>query len=390
MGQTELRSRWVQWTPYELTISILAYLWLLGGLGFGIYYGSKVKPLRKETLPSDAVNAATLYVLCVLTIVAVVATYGTSLNIAKNSASKAINAADNPFMGVLSWATVVIVGYALTTRPLKLPQIVFRSLIAAIVVFPDGVRMQLIAIVIAFGYALVRQGRKVGRTAFLAFLFVPLVVGLTAMRFFLRATAWYHGTADAYLNVHGGFLGIIFGSDEISTAAIFPQFLLNNFMKISRWPGEMVMAILLYPVPRAMAGDIKPLPVSSEFTIFWSPNIFKSSRSELVIGAMAEAVSTYGVILGAFWLAAVGYYAIRLFVRHSGGERQSLFGAFVVAIGLLLFVRDETFTVGLWIWAVMIGLGIRWCMNFYGTLLPSKRAPRRQMLRNEAAFNPEV
>ena len=118
------------------------------------------------------------------------------------------------------------------------------------------------------------------------------------------------------------------------------------------------MGILFVPLPRWIF-PWKPTPLSTDFTLYWSPTIFERSRSELVVGGFSEAVLEFGIAFAPLMSALIGYATIRLFLRSAQSTMPNALWAFFASVGALFLIRNEYFIVGIVVWpALVAGVGV--------------------------------
>lgn len=360
VGVTALRGITINLSDFQISQVVGVHLWLFVGLMSGAAIAFNTRwTIRRVTLPGNLATASLLSFLMVTfaTMAAYVSSHGLSFGLDEIGANKSLNAESNPILASMFWIVVMAAAISITVERVSPARIIFVTVVAGLAVMSSGARSQLVVLLLAVLYAFSLHGLKIGRLLALASL-VPFAFAMSILRILSRGGALFYGDIWTYLTVRGGIVSFLFETDEISNAEIFSQFVLNDNLPLDRFPFQGLLGVLFVPLPRAIF-PWKPTPLSTDFTIYWSPVIFENSRSELVVGAFSEAVLEFGIVFAPLMLALVGYVTVRLFLRSAQSTTPNALWAFAASVGVLFLIRNEYFIMGIIVWPALIaGLGV--------------------------------
>lgn len=371
LGVTALRGVTVNLSNFEISQVVLVHLWAFLGLVLGAVAAFRSRRrIKAVRFPDTFASAALVWFLLVSggTLALYVSSFGPTFGLDEIGANKALNASRNPVLAQMFWLVVMSAAICITVEKVSMVRIALVLGIAVFTVFSSGVRGQLVVLAMAALYAFSLHGLRIGRWAALLAL-VPLALVLSVLRVLSRGGPSFAGDVQAYIGARGGLLSFLFETDEISHAEIFSQFVLNEHLPLWRFPFQGLLGVLAVPLPRDWFAW-KPTALSTDFTRYWSPEIYANSRSELVVGGFSEAVLEFGVIFAPVLTALVGYVTVRLFLRSIHASKPSALFACLASIGVLFFLRNELFILGIVAWPALISalgaLMLAWAIKALG------------------------
>lgn len=359
VGVTALRGVTVNFTSIQLSQVLLAHLWIFLGFAVGAALGfAGAERARPFGLPRNVSQASFLafIVVAVLTTFLYVSSYGLSFGLDEIGANKSLNAGANPILASMFWVVVMSAAICITVERASFMKIAFVTLLAGSIVLSSGARGQLVVLALAFFYALSLHRIKFSRILAL-FSLIPFAILMSVLRIASRGGVSFNGNIAEYILNRGGILSFLFETDEVSYVEIFSQFVMNDQIPIFRFPFQGLLGVFAVPLPRELF-PWKPTPLSTDFTIYWSPAIFANSRSELVVGGFSEAVLEFGVAFAPVIFVLVGYTTVRVFLRSTSGEHSTATWAFFASTAVLFLLRNEFFIMGITAWPALIAVAL--------------------------------
>jgi hypothetical protein len=189
------------------------------------------------------------------------------------------------------------------------------------------------------------------------FWYVPVVptagLFLAYSRYVFRE-AWKYTSFTDFLSLHGGFVKLFFGSEELSLAKMFSA-VYELAPSLPLAPFQSVLALLLAPIPRSSLA-VKPFGASALFTQQVSPFRWEWTKSESTITGYGDVYWQFGTlgafiamfVLGFLWL----WFCLK--VIHSSHQTMVVWTPSLIWC-MFIFVRGDLFNVALLLWpAVMM------------------------------------
>jgi hypothetical protein len=112
---------------------------------------------------------------------------------------------------------------------------------------------------------------------------------------------------------------------------------------------ESPLAAILAPIPRSLV-PFKPLGASTEFTLERDTANWLFYKRELVIGGPADLYIGFGAIGAVLLIGALAYFWARWMLR----SRYPGFAAPIAIVLLYVFIRNDTYSVALFLWPTTI------------------------------------
>ncbi|WP_295530993.1 hypothetical protein [Novosphingobium sp. Chol11] len=334
---------------YGLLVFTLAIIALLSGIGYGLSVFSKNSKeiVNRAIFTRDAAKIALPFSLTIVSLnifLFIQLIVSNSENFSEISALKAKTASDFPILSVLTWMSVLSVGYLVSTSTRSKTVLLAYLIPAMALSWGTGSRIHLIILAI-FALQAFRR-RNVSIPVGWAPIIAPLAIIFLTL---LRSVRAGSGGITNFFYDRGGVLPSLYGSDEVATAETI-TFGLKNLSQafMYRWPGEGIAGLLITYLPREYI-QWKPFPASSQFTQWLSPGIWEASRSQFTIGGVMEACMEFGVVGALLYLFVIGFGFAYLLCRAARSPSLQAFFYASLSIFLFLVLRTDMQTSGVFV-----------------------------------------